>query len=419
MALALNAAGEAAAAVTVRVWTFLKPAGTTGREKALKQIITDFETANPGIRIQVEPIPYQELARQFAAAVSAGNGPDLIWLEAVDSEMIQQGAVADMAKLFEAEKADFLPDLYKAAGYGEDGKVYGMVLWPSPTNVIFYRKDLFKAAGIALPLKTWDDFVTAAQKLTIDKDKDGKPEVWGFGFSLGSKATGENPFQIALYELQGALFDTKNRKARYADANGVKAMTLMTDFVTKHKVTPKEVTNWTVEEKYEQFSGGRFAMINGYGPRFTAVKGKASGWDPEEMGIMRWPSFRGDKPGVSFLGGWQVVMWSGSKQKAEAGKFVQALFSKSGGEHWVKTGGQLPVRRSLLKDPFFDDKKNAFLKDQIRAMDSPASVFIWPGLNLAGYQEDIHVAAQKIILQGADVLTTLKEAEEAFNKRQR
>jgi multiple sugar transport system substrate-binding protein len=419
MALAWSGSGESAAPVTVRVWTFLKPSGMTGREKALKQIITDFEAANPGIKVQVEPIPYQELPRQFAAAISAKNGPDIVWLEAVDSELIQQGAIADMAKLFEAEKGDFFPDLYRGAGYGETGKVYGMVLWPSPTNVIFYRKDLFREAKIPVPLKTWDDFISAAQKLTNDRDKDGRPDVWGFGFSLGSKATGENPFQIALMELQGTLFDVKNRKAKYTNDHGVKAMTLMTDFVSKYKVTPKEVTNWTVEEKYEQFSGGRFAMINGYGPRFTAVQSKASGWKPEEMGVMRWPSFKGDKPGVSFVGGWQVAMWSGSQHKTEAGKFVQALFGKSGSAQWVKVGGQLPARLSLLKDPFFEDPKNLFLKEQIKAMESPAFVFLWPGLNMTSYQEDIHVAAQKIILQGADVLGALKEAEDAFNKRQR
>jgi multiple sugar transport system substrate-binding protein len=41
-----------AAQVTIRVWTFLNPNGQTGREKALKQIITGFEAANPEIKVR-------------------------------------------------------------------------------------------------------------------------------------------------------------------------------------------------------------------------------------------------------------------------------------------------------------------------------------------------------------------------------
>jgi ABC-type glycerol-3-phosphate transport system substrate-binding protein len=112
-------------------------------------------------------------------------------------------------------------------------------------------------------------------------------------------------------------------------------------------------------------------------------------------------------------------MWNGSQHKSEASKFVQALFSKSGTDRWVKIGKQLPARVSALKDPFFDDPKNAFLKEQLNGMESPAPVYIWPGLNLTNSQEDYSVAVQRIILQGADVMSALKEAEEAFNKRQR
>ena len=90
MVLAWSMEGEAATPVTVRVWTFLKPSGTTGREMALNKIITDFEATHPGIKVQVEPIPYQELPRQFAVAISAKNAPDIVWLEAVDSEVARR-----------------------------------------------------------------------------------------------------------------------------------------------------------------------------------------------------------------------------------------------------------------------------------------------------------------------------------------
>jgi len=405
--------------VTVKVWTFLNPDGDSPREKALKKIIEDFEAANPTITIAVETIPYKELVTQFAAAASAGTAPDICWFENIDVELIEQGVLADMSHLFEADKDDFFPAMYEAASFGYPGKIYGMVIWPAGANVIFYRKDLFREAGIEVPLKTWDDFIEAGKKLTVDKDKDGKIDQWGWGMSLGVEATGENPFQVALMELQGTIFDIEKRKALYANENGVKAMTLMTDFITKHKITPKECLTWNVEDKYEQFAAGRFAMINGYGPRFKKVQRMASGWDPNELGVMRWPSFTGEKPGYSFVGGWKVLMWAGSPHPEEAGKFVQYLFSKEAAEVWMKIGGQLPARVSLLEDPYFDEPGNEYLKDLLDALKDPAFVWIWPGLNMAGYQVDIHTAAQQIVLEGRDVMEALKEAEEAFNARQK
>lgn len=407
-----------AKAVTVKVWTFLNPDGNDPREKALKKIIQDFEASHPNIKITVQPIPYQQLLTQFTAAASAGNAPDLCWFENLDVALIEQGVLADMSPLFEPDKADFFPSMYEAASFGYPGKVYGMVLWPTPTNVIFYRKDLFRAASIQVPLKTWDDLVKAAQKLTVDKNGDGKIDQWGFGISLGLEATGENPFQVALMELQGTLFDVKGKRALYANEHGVRAMTLMTDLITKYKVTPPEVLNWNVEDRYEKFASGYFAMINGYGPRFTRVKGMAAGWDGNELGIMRWPSFKGDKPGYSFLGGWKVLMWSKSPNPKEAGEFAKYLFSREAADAWVKIGGQLPARVSALKDPYFENPENAYLKDLLEASNDPAFVFAWPGLNTAGYQKDIHAAAQQIILQKKDVMEALKEAEKAFASRQ-
>lgn len=45
----------ALAGTTIRIWSFLDPAGQSGREKVLKKLIAGFEAQNPGVKIQVEP----------------------------------------------------------------------------------------------------------------------------------------------------------------------------------------------------------------------------------------------------------------------------------------------------------------------------------------------------------------------------
>ena len=74
---------------------------------------------------------------------------------------------------------------------------------------MIYRKDLAKKIGIEPP-RTWDDFVKIAEKLTIDENKDGKPEIYGLTMP------GDNLFiNILVGEMMaangGKLFDEKNR----------------------------------------------------------------------------------------------------------------------------------------------------------------------------------------------------------------
>ena len=48
--------------------------------------------------------------------------------------------------------------------------------------ILYYNKDLFDKAGVAYPTNdwTWNDMLAAAKKLTLDTNKDGKIDQWGF-----------------------------------------------------------------------------------------------------------------------------------------------------------------------------------------------------------------------------------------------
>ena len=46
-----------------------------------------------------------------------------------------------------------------------EGKMYGLP-YDGESTGLFYRTDLFEAAGVAGPPKTWEEFEAAAQALT-------------------------------------------------------------------------------------------------------------------------------------------------------------------------------------------------------------------------------------------------------------
>src|SRR5690606_7770213 len=86
---------------TIRMWTFLNPTGTAPREVALAKIIANYEAANPGTKILVEPQVWDQMTPKFLAAHANGSAPDVIWV-VTDflGDAIASGSLADLNELF-------------------------------------------------------------------------------------------------------------------------------------------------------------------------------------------------------------------------------------------------------------------------------------------------------------------------------
>ena len=78
---------------------------------------------------------------------------------------------------------DYWPGLLESAKY--EGSVYGFPR-DIESNIIYYSKDLFDAAGVEYPSNdwTWDDFLAAAEKLT-QKDANGTTSVYALAAEGG------------------------------------------------------------------------------------------------------------------------------------------------------------------------------------------------------------------------------------------
>ena len=129
------------------------------------------------------------------------------------SEFAARGNFLDLAEYI-TNDPDLKIDEYheKVLGwYQLDGKQYG-IPYGIDVQFIVYNKTLFKEAGVPLPTDDWtlEEFLAAAKKLTIDRDKDGRIDQYGFRGELpecmwgaqfvaddGSKATCDTPEMVA------------------------------------------------------------------------------------------------------------------------------------------------------------------------------------------------------------------------------
>lgn len=408
----------AQAETTVTMWTFLDPAKTSPREVALKQMIEDFEAANPDIKVKVEPQDFAQMPSKFFLGHRTGNDPDIVWIDAKNlGGLLDSGAGADLDALLTSHWSGGDGDFYVRAGFDaalRDGKRTALPLFHG-ASVIYYRKDMLAEAGIdPASIKTWDELREAAKKLTVDKDGDGRIDVWGFGMPLAPLKTESTPVLISMISGKDPVFD--GCTPHYDTDLGRKGIEYTAKLITEDKVTPQEALVLNVDDITDQIIAGRYAIAISSSLRFSTIASK-SDFGAEKLGILPWPTWDGATSAPMPVSGWWVAAWSKSPHLDEALKFVDYMVGKEGVTLWTKVGGQIPTRSSLLDDPYFDEPKNAWMKTMVSAW-STASWMEPTACNTRTLQADLNEATAKVVLEGTDPSEALQQAEAKFKDAQ-
>jgi multiple sugar transport system substrate-binding protein len=416
-AFAAGLGATAAEAQTIRMWTFLNPAGNAPREKALAEIISKFESANPGVKISVEPQVWDQMTPKFLAAHRAGNAPDIVWVVTdLLGDALKTGSLADLGELFvnkwPAAARDERKDGYWSR-CAQGNKVHCLFHSRNYYGVI-YRTDFLKEAGVdPAKLTTWPAFIEAAKKLTV-KDASGNVVRWGFGQQFSEDRADSQMMTSLMLSRQGDLFDAKGM-AKWANATGAEALKLQTDMVTVHGVTPRQAVTWSAEDLYEQFAAGRIAMFTGAVVRISTMQAKVGS---DNVGFMIWPGIDGKPHSPAVMAGWAVGVWSGGKNKAMAGKFLEHMSTGESDRRWVEVGGQLPGAPSTLANmkDFTAKPANAYLTTAALGV----AKYGWiPSVEygVGGYRQALNKAAQDVIVGNVDPMAALVAAEKRFNQQ--
>jgi multiple sugar transport system substrate-binding protein len=411
-------AAQAKTQLSLRMWTFLDPTKTSGRETALKQIVEGYQ-AKTGITVTVEPQAWDTLTAKFLAAHSAGNAPDLIWVNSEDmGGALKANALEPFENLFmkdwtDAEKKDVQDRFWE---YGaKDGKHYQMSFSRNYVAIL-YRKDLLKAAGFSVPLKNWDEFRAAAKAMTVQKDEITGLKRYGFGTPMTVDKS--NPIIISnmLLAEYGTMFNADGT-ANWANETGVKAVELMRDMMRIDGSIPETALTTNIDDLCTDFAAGKYAMITGPSVRIEKAQSECV-FDPATIGIMAYPSFEEGKPSPAAITGWCVGVWSGGKNKEEAGDFLEYMFQPPQDKLWVEIGGQVPMCQSTLQlcADFLKDPNKQFVVDSAWCLTNAA----WANpteYTVTAWRDDQAQVMQDVLVNNKAPLQALKDAEIQFNQR--
>lgn len=297
-----------------------------------------------GFRIQYQEIGAitADLHDKFAIAGAAKDrSVDMLFVDAAYvAEYAAAGWTSALDDLFgKDEQAQFFPGAI--AGDVYQGKLSALPWWTNGA-ALFYRKDLFDAAGLQPP-KTLADEAAAAKKLQAG-------DVAGIAEQTAQTEGGIIVWMELLWAMGGDLVDDKLNVVVDKGTAGRDSLQYLVDLLYKDKVLPEASLQWKLAaDPANVFQNGGAAMMrNWYGNVGTLndptskVKGK---WD-----VVSLPSKDGTKAGPNCLGTWNLGIVSWTKNRAAAAEAIRAIVSPAQEKARLLANGQFPVQPAVLDD---------------------------------------------------------------------
>ncbi|MDO4487528.1 MAG: extracellular solute-binding protein, partial [Eubacteriales bacterium] len=164
---ATEAKTEAAPAATGEdiVITFLGAQYSDKTEPYIKEVIADFEAANPGIKVNLEIVGWDNIGQRATALVGAGQAPD-IYNGGSASEYVPDGLLYNVKDICSDELlADFYPSFLDNNRNIDDGEVYA-VPYLASVRALYCNAKIFNEVGIENPPKTWAEVEETCKKIT-------------------------------------------------------------------------------------------------------------------------------------------------------------------------------------------------------------------------------------------------------------
>ncbi len=144
-----------------------------GQDPSMKKLAADFHKLHPTITIKFLNSTADAASQKLTTQIAGGEPPDTAYINASDtSDFGSRGALVNLDNYMSRSKivhaSDYVPAFKTFVTY--NNHFYGLPFDGESTG-LFYRTDLFKAAGITKPPTTWAQFKADAQKLTIPAKK--------------------------------------------------------------------------------------------------------------------------------------------------------------------------------------------------------------------------------------------------------
>jgi multiple sugar transport system substrate-binding protein len=336
---------------TVKYWYW---ADNPEYSEVMQNIIKEFnETNGKGITVVGEEYPWDggAYSESLFTAAMGGGGPDVATFKLTSTPLFTANKLLANLDDYIAnweDKDDIDENLYNVMkdSSGTDN-VYVMP-WNTQILYVYYRPSIFEKAGVEVPT-TYEEFLTAIKKTTMDTNGDGKTDIYGFGMR-GAKG-GQEPWGSFVYG-RGGDFESLDSK---------EAIEGMEDYINLYKegYVPPTATTDGFNEIIANFKSGKTAMtIHHTG----SSKGMVETFG-DDVSAFAFPAGEGQ---WTSMGDTENVIFDSSKNKDAAFEWVSYLATGKGQQDWNEATGNVPVSKKVQALDYFQNDK--FMKASIEGM---------------------------------------------------
>lgn len=314
---------------TITFWHFWSE---PNQKQALKELIEEFEKET-GYKVEMTELSWNDGKTKLLAAFNSGTAPDALEL---GSDWVAQfsssGALAELNTINLNNYIDF-----SRAPAKWQGKTFAGP-WIVDTRIMFYNKDLLKAAGLPEESpKTFEELLTACEKV----QNSGNEYGWG--------ANGPDPHRLykkilpLFWSNGGEVIDSTGKIKLASDANA-QALEM---YIALSRVGMIE----TQRQIDAAFTQGKIAFCNSGGWLIDKLKAENS---KVRYGMALMPGMKG-YPGISFAGGEYLAVSARSAKKEGAAALIKFLTDGKNSIKFCKKVMEagFPADKNYINDSYF------------------------------------------------------------------
>jgi sorbitol/mannitol transport system substrate-binding protein len=386
---------------------------------ALQKLAPEFQKAYPNIKLNLLVLPENEVRDRIRTDVSTEAGQfDVVTIGMFEAaDYAQQGWTLDVGTPLQADPGYDFSDIFPAmvsALSGADGKLYAAPFY-GESCMLYYRTDLFGAAGLTMPEKpTWDEVAGFAQQL---HNPDGP-----YGIALRAlPGWGEfgAPLTATMNAFGGRWFD-ENWKSQLASEKSAAGIKFYTDLLINSGQPSATTSGFTECENL--FVQGKTTMWMDATSAADLLGDPKLNPQAANTGFVYPPS---EEIGSGWLWAWAFAIEQGTDHQDAALAFVRWATSK---EYVQLVASQLGygsvpsgVRASTYADPGYKEyaKGYADLVLSIIEAQDPTKCCVDPvpykGLQFVGVPEFVTLG-DNVTKELANVIAGNEKIEDAIKK---
>lgn len=389
--LALGLVGNALAApVTLTYWS-----GFTGGDKqAYLDLIKKFNDTHPDIQVDYQLQPWDSIAQKLPTAIISGSGPDLATPDynvATIQQYVANGLALPLDELVPQVGEGVLPQAV-IDSFSVDGKLYA-----APANyatlLLYYNKDLLKAAGIAEPPKTMTELQDDAVKLSNGEGQ--------YGIALADNATIQM-WPVLIWADGGDLI--ANKCSALADPKTIGTVEKWAGLIRDKKISPVGSTG---QDADNLFAAGKAAFeING---PWAAGQYKSAGINFDVAPV---PVGASGKP-VTLASTVPTIVSAKTAHPKEAQAFLAWWLSKDTQAQLSTAAAYAPSRTDMGNDPSITSNPTVAA---FAAQVPNARLYLPTEKDFAKIDTGIFIPAIQSAEQNGNAADALKAASDQLNK---